>query len=128
MKAWLDVNGEAIFATRPWDIYGEGPVKPAEGHMQEGAAKPFTHEDIRFTTKAGALYAIAMEWPESGFLNIRSMAEGSPQRKGTVERVELLGHGEPLRFEQGMDGLAIKLPEARPGFIPALKISGAGLA
>lgn len=127
MKAWLDVNGDAIFATRPWDIYGEGPTKPAEGHMQEGAAKPFTHEDIRFTTKGGALYAIAMDWPDSGFLNIRSMADGSVQRKGTVERVELLGHGEPLRFELGMDGLAVKLPEARPAFTPALKISGAGL-
>lgn len=127
MKAWLDVNGDAIFATRPWGIYGEGPTKAVEGHMQENATKPFTHEDIRFTTKGGALYAIAMEWPESGFLNIRAMADGSAQRKGTVERVELLGHGEPLRFELGMDGLAVKLPEARPAFTPALKISGAGL-
>lgn len=127
MTAWVAVNGEAIFATRPWDIYGEGPFKPVEGHMNEGAAKPFSHEDIRFTTKAGVLYALAQEWPDSGFITIRSMAEGSPQRKGKVERVELLGYAEPLRFELGMDGLTVKLPDARPAITPALRILGTGL-
>jgi alpha-L-fucosidase len=127
MKAWLDINGDAIFATRPWTIYGEGPFKVVEGHMNEGEAKPFTHEDIRFTTKAGALYALPMEWPYSGYVTIRSLAEGSPLRKGTVERVELLGHGQPLKFELGMDGLTVKLPDARPTFSPALKIMGSGV-
>ena len=132
MAAWMAVNGEAIFATRPWDIFGEGPfAPPAEGHMDEGKAKPFSHEDIRFTTKAGALYALVQDWPDfpgnGGFVQVYSMAEGSPQRKGTIEKVELLGHAEPLKFELGMDGLSVRLPDAKPTFTPVLKISGTGL-
>jgi alpha-L-fucosidase len=128
---WMAINGEAIFATRPWDIYGEGPFKAPTGAMNEGSAKPFSHEDIRFTTKDGALYAIAQDWPDnkddSGFVVITSMAAGSPQGKGRVERVELLGHGQPLDFELGLGGLTVKLPNARPAFTPALKIMGQGL-
>ncbi|MGN6424815.1 MAG: alpha-L-fucosidase [Asticcacaulis sp.] len=124
---WMAVNGEAIFATRPWDIYGEGPFKAPTGAMNEGEAKPFSYEDIRFTTKDGALYAIAQDWPDSGFVVITSMQAGSAQRKGKVERVELLGHGQPLDFELGLGGLTVKLPGARPAFTPALKIMGQGL-
>ena len=127
MAAWMDVNGEAIFGTRPWDIYGEGPTRFVEGMQNEQLAKSFTHEDIRFTTKAGVLYALPTEWPHAPFITLTSMAEGSAQRRGTVGRVELLGHGQPLRFEMGMDGLTVKLPDARPAFTPVLKIMGQGL-
>ncbi len=127
LTAWMKVNDEAIFATRPWDIFGEGPFKVVEGHLNEGDASSFTFEDIRFTTKAGALYALGMEWPTSGFMTIRSMQDGSALRRGAVERVELLGHGEPLRFALDMDGLTVKLPDARPAFTPVLKIMGSGL-
>ncbi|MFT4074102.1 MAG: alpha-L-fucosidase [Asticcacaulis sp.] len=128
MAAWMAVNGEAIFATRPWDIFGEGPfAPPSAGDMDENKAKPFSHEDIRFTTKAGALYALVQEWPENGFVQVYSMAEGSQQRKGTIEKVELLGYAEPLKFELGMDGLSVKLPDAKPTFTPVLKITGSGL-
>ena len=127
MAAWMDVNGEAIFGTRPWDIYGEGPTRFVEGAQNEQLAKSFSHEDIRFTTKSGALYALPTDWPHAPFVTITSMAEGSAQRKGQIERVELLGHGQPLRFELGMDGLTVKLPDARPAFTPVLKIMGSGL-
>ncbi|WP_031220556.1 alpha-L-fucosidase [Asticcacaulis benevestitus] len=125
--SWLSVNGDAIFATRPWDIYGEGPFKPVEGMMNEGDAKPFTHEDIRFTTKAGVLYAISQAWPDSGFVVLTCMAAGQSQRKGWIERVELLGHGQALDFELGLGGLTVKLPDSRPSFTPVLKIMGTGL-
>ncbi len=127
MKAWLDINGEAIFATRPYAVFGEGPFRVTEGHINENEAKPFTHEDTRFTTKAGVLYALPMEWPYSGFVSMYSFAEGSALRKGSIERVELLGHGEPLKFELGLEGLTVKLPDARPAFSPVLKIMGSGI-
>ncbi|MBW8734367.1 MAG: alpha-L-fucosidase [Asticcacaulis sp.] len=127
MAAWMAVNGDAVFGTRPWDIYGEGPTRFVEGMQNEQLAKGFTHEDIRFTTKSGVLYALPTEWPNAPFVTITAMAEGSPQRKGQVERVELLGYGQPLRFELGMDGLTVKLPDARPAFTPVLKIMGKGL-
>jgi alpha-L-fucosidase len=54
LARWFAVNGEAIYGTRPWRLYGEGPTRPRPGFMNEGDAPPFTEEDIRFTTKAGA--------------------------------------------------------------------------
>jgi alpha-L-fucosidase len=123
----MAVNGDAIFASRVWDIYGEGPVQFSNAQFNEAQAAKLGFEDIRFTTKAGALYALALAWPDSGYMSLRSMAEGSPHRKGHVERVELLGHGEPLKFELGLGGLTVKLPDARPAFTPVLKIMGSGL-
>jgi alpha-L-fucosidase len=120
MAAWMKVNGEAIFATRPWRIYGEGPTRPPAGSQNEQSARPFTAQDIRFTTKGRELYALAMEWPADGVLNIRALANAP------VERVELLGFGQ-VAFEKGPDALAIRLPAARPvAFVPAFRILGPG--
>ncbi len=63
--AWLQVNGDAIYGTRPWKIYGEGPTKPVAGSFHDADAKPYTPEDFRFTAKGDDLYAIELGWPES---------------------------------------------------------------
>jgi alpha-L-fucosidase len=58
--AWLKINGEAIYGTRPWVKFGEGPTQAAAGSFTDKAAKPgFTSADLRFTTKGNTLYAIA---------------------------------------------------------------------
>jgi alpha-L-fucosidase len=127
MAAWMAVNGEAIFATRPWKVFGEGPTKVADGMSNEGSAAAFTPADIRFTTKDGVLYALAMDWP-TGPLTITSLAAGSPLAPGAVERVELLGSSAPLAFVRGAEGLSIALPERRPvAFTPAVRVFGRGL-
>ena len=61
----LKLNGEAIYGTRPWKIYGEGPTKVASGAFHDTETQPFTAEDFRFTTKGNALYAIELGWPAS---------------------------------------------------------------
>lgn len=124
LAGWMAVNGEAIFATRPWRIYGEGPTQVAGGMFGEQGFRGFTADDIRFTTKAGALYALVLDQPR-GPVVIKALAEGQP---GRVERVELLGASGPLQFERGPDGLSVRLPEgAPPAFTPVLKLNGAGL-
>ena len=88
--AWLKTNGEAIYGSRPWLVYGEGPTKVTSS-AKYSDQQEFTAEDIRFTTHNGALYAIALGWPASGELRIRSLWKGLPYLKGPVCGVKLLG-------------------------------------
>jgi len=71
---WLNVNGEAIYETRPWVKFGEGPTEVKAGHHSEGDNKEFTPEDIRFTTKGDVLYAITLDVPADGKILITSLA------------------------------------------------------
>lgn len=127
MATWMAVNGEAIFDSRPWRLYGEGPDQVETGMQTEGAARPWTAEDIRFNTRAGALYAIALHWPQGGELAIRSLGRSMLQGVN-VTRIDMLGGGA-LDFNQTDDALIVRMPEVRPvDYAPALRIRGEGLA
>ncbi len=127
---WMALNGEGIYDTRPWSVFGEGPgmekAAPlsAQG-FNEGKNQPFTPADIRFTTKGSAVYAFVMAWPADGKVVIKSMGRTSPHLKQRIARVELLGPGGALPFEQRADGLHLTLPSAPPAlpYAVALKIS-----
>ncbi|HTL71661.1 MAG TPA: alpha-L-fucosidase [bacterium] len=117
---WLKVNGPAIYATRPWEIYGEGPSTQTseKGHFdgQADVSKaPFTSEDIRFTqSKDGkTLYAIVLEIPKDGQVTVKSLAAGSGKWPGKITSVRLVGGGwwNKLKFTRDEDGLYVMLPE-----------------
>lgn len=95
---WLKVNGEAIYATKPWRMYGEGPTKIVEGQFSDGIKKEFTSEDFRFTQGAGCLYATAMCCAEDGVYRIRALGERDASRvanfHGIIGEVSLLGGGK----------------------------------
>jgi alpha-L-fucosidase len=145
---WLDVNGEAIYYTRPWTKFGEGPIADAvassmvklraagfagklngqnmTGDGVGGGGLPrgdaYKPADIRFTTHGDKLYAIDMAWPDQQTV-ITSLATGKVQ--GKVEKVELLGHPGELPFTQDANGLTVKFPADKPcDFAYALKITG----
>jgi alpha-L-fucosidase len=113
MGAWLQTNGEAIYGSRPWLLYGEGPTTVASSALNTDRQE-FTAGDIRFTTHNGALYAIALGWPASGELRIHTLGSGMAYRSGPVCAVELLGTNVALKWDQQADGLHIALPAARP--------------
>lgn len=112
--SWLSVNGDAIYGTRPWKIYGEGPTKVAAGAFHDTDTSDYTAEDFRFTTKGNTLYAIELGWPSSGEAIIHSLGSTALAGKG-VESVLLLGSDAKLRFQQQTDGLHIQLPAQAPG-------------
>ena len=114
---WLRVNGEAIYGTRPWTAFGEGPTQVAKGSYHDIDTKPYTPRDFRFTTKNGALYAIEMAWPEGPEAVIQSLGKaGVP----LVKNVTLLGHDGALSFIQQADGLHLRLPAENPGRFAAV--------
>ncbi|HET9502714.1 MAG TPA: alpha-L-fucosidase [Hymenobacter sp.] len=128
IAAWMQVNGESIYGTRPWKIFGEGPAQQAAAALSaqgfnEGKGKPFGAEDIRYVTKGKTLFATALGWPSSGQLLLKSLAAGGPHYPGKVKQVELLGAPGKLKFEHTKDGLAVVLPTQKPNDIAyALKI------
>lgn len=128
ISEWIAVNGEAVFGTRPWKIFGEGPASeeanPLKGQgFNEGKRKPFTDKDMRFVVKGDDLmYVHVMGWPEDGKVLVKSLAQGK-NVKGKIERVELLGYDGELAFEQTTDGMSVELPEIHPNEISlALKV------
>ena len=113
--AWLNVNGEAIYGTRPWHVYGEGPTQAEAGSFHDTDTKPYTAEDFRFTTKGETLYAIELGWPKGGEAVIHSLARQAGA--GKVGSVALLGSPAKINFTQEPDGLHLKLPMAPVGTI-----------
>ena len=101
---WLEVNGEAIYGTRPWKVFGEGPTESASGSFAD-QKKPFTAEDIRFTTKGDILYAIALGVPA---MNTSIKLLGIKTGNGKIASVDLVGSSEKLSWSQQADALMIK--------------------
>lgn len=114
IAAWMKINGEAIFNTRPWCLYGEGPSTekeiPLDGAgFNEGKTAPYTSKDIRFVQKGKLLYAHVLKWPDDGLVIIKSLAKGRSLYKGNIKQVELLGYGK-VYFTRDSEGLRVKLP------------------
>jgi alpha-L-fucosidase len=128
ITAWMSVNGEAIFATRPWKIFGEGPTVQRQEPNQrynESNRKDLTAEDVRFTTKAGILYAFFMGWPESGRVSIAPLAQSRGFAQRRIRRVSLLGRKENLIWSLDDSGLKVNLPAEKPcDHACALRIEG----
>jgi alpha-L-fucosidase len=120
--AWLNVNGEAIYGTRPWRIFGEGPTKVAAGSFHDTDTTHYTAEDFRFTTKGDVFYAIGLAWPDNGESVIRSLVPTAGSNG--VQTVALLGTEGTLKFEQHPDGLHVKLPAHSPAkYAYALRVT-----
>jgi alpha-L-fucosidase len=110
---WLETNGEAVYGTRPWSVFGEGPTPVVEGSFNDTKRAAFTGEDVRFTVRGETLYAIALAWPPGGRLVVRSLAKGSENAPSAITSVDLLGSVEAPRWTWDATGLAVELP-ARP--------------
>lgn len=117
ISKWTPANGEGIYGTRPWKIYGEGPstLKKQEKGSFGGVkdVRPYESADIRFTTKENALYAFCMGTP-SGDVRITSLGKSSKLNDKAIVSVKILGSNEKLVWKQGDDALVIAKPSKLP--------------
>jgi alpha-L-fucosidase len=121
---WLATNGEAIYGARPFAVFGEGPTQVAEGPFSDTKRMPFTARDIRFTTKEGRLYAIALAAPADGKLSVRSLGRGQKPLPAEVAKVELLGSTAAVKWTRDSAGLHVQLPPTPPSpYALALRIT-----
>ena len=111
---WLAVNGEAIYGTRPWKTFGEGPTQIAEGPFTDTQQAPFTSRDIRFTTRGDILYAIVLAWPEDGHISISSLGTAAGLYEGEIGHIALLGTEASPSWTRLEHGLEIELPANQP--------------
>ena len=115
LAAWNAVNGEAIFATRPWTVFGEQPARsaPAKGGVAEEDAVSYGAQDIRFTTRDGALYALLLGWPGDGApVTIAALATGTGPAR--ITGVTMLGHDGALTATRSAAGLTVTVPAQAP--------------
>jgi alpha-L-fucosidase len=129
---WMAVNSEGIYSTRPWKMFGDGPVAtapaPATGgrggpRFGEQARTDLTAEEVRFTTKGNALYAFVMGWPEKETV-IKPLGTNNAGMK--VANVALLGFKGKLQWTQEAEGLKVQMPPAKPcDYAITLKVTSA---
>jgi alpha-L-fucosidase len=127
ISGWMQANGEAIYATRPWKVYGEGPDTVKSGSFQGNSVSKLGPKDIRFTrNKANTVvYAIVLGWPEEAFV-IQSLGTEAATHPGKIHHVQLLGTAEKLSWKQTNQGLRIELPrhyQPSTDYAAALKVS-----
>lgn len=126
LTAWMQVNGEAIYGTRPWKVFGEGPDMIKSGNFQGNSISKLGPQDIRFTrNKANnVIYALVLGWPAEEF-TIQSLGTASATSPGKIHEVRLLGTDQKLKWKQTSTGLRVELPrEYQPAadYAAALKI------
>jgi len=114
---WMEINRECIFGTRPWKVFGEGPGSEsaplrAQG-FNEGRGKPVTADDVRFTTRNGAIYIIELGVPTEE-LRVKSLGKTARLLDRPIESIALVGSGEKLAWKQGDAALSIAAPHSAP--------------
>jgi alpha-L-fucosidase len=109
----MQVNGEAIHATRPWKVYGEGPNSVKAGSYQGKSVSKLGEKDVRFTrNKANAvIYALVLGWPAGSF-TVQSLGLSAATKPGKIGKVELLGTDQKVSWKQEPDALRAELPKA----------------
>lgn len=113
MGAWLSRFGEAIYDTRPWFRYGEGPTRLQQGRFGGFTDKDgYTAQDIRYTTKGDTIYVIALGWPGAG-TELVATAFAASKEPPKITGVSLLGSREEVRWRLVADGLSLTTPVSK---------------
>lgn len=115
ITTWMETNGEGIYGTRPWKIYGEGPSteqKIETGNFNEDKQKDLSGEDVRFTQKGNIVYAFVMG--KTAVASVNALGLWSPHSPGKIQRVQILGRDGDVQWVQDNAALRVKVPSELP--------------
>jgi len=107
--AWLKLNGEAVYGSVPWRIFGEGPTEVPTGEFSDTNREAYTSQDIRFTTNNGSLYAFILKSPGDGCIRINSLGRSARLFLTTIRDISVLGYDNAVQFDIGDDALNVKI-------------------
>ncbi len=126
IKAWMDINKESIYDTRPWTVCGEGPLYDSANPLNAQGFNEninYSNEDVRYNEKESDVYATIMKWPDNKSFTFKAFSIASESYSGNVKSVELLGYGA-VAFSLNAEGLTVEVPETHPNEIaPVFKIT-----
>ncbi|MBN8459344.1 MAG: alpha-L-fucosidase [Verrucomicrobia bacterium] len=94
---WLKINGEAIYATRPWITFGEGSIR-----FTRDKSKP-------------VLYATLLDWPKDKAVNIQAL-NSTVVDKSEIQSITMVGVTGELEWEQDATALKVTMPSKKPGY------------
>jgi alpha-L-fucosidase len=111
---WLKVNGEAVYNSKVWRKYGEGPTEVIEGHFSDGVKKEFTSRDIRYTVNGTNLYATVLRCSPDGKYVFPALAVKDPSKSsnfhGIITNIEVLGFEEKPVWHRDEEALYASVP------------------
>ncbi len=118
MGGWLKKYGEAIYESRPWYTFGEGPTKEPEGHFKnhsEFLKVKYSWKDVRYTTNGDIIYGTLLGWPDGeDAVTLTAFAKNALPEPISIKNVTLLGSEKKIIWDLAEEGLKIELPEYAP--------------
>ncbi|MBP5647097.1 MAG: alpha-L-fucosidase, partial [Bacteroidaceae bacterium] len=89
MGRWIEINQEAIYSARPFDVWG--------------------NDDVIYTRQGGHIYATILH-PSSRPIVLSALSSQSCS-VGKITKVELVENGRAVPFTQSADGLTVQMGE-----------------
>ena len=111
---WLKTNGEAIYGSRTWEVFGEGPTKQEKSGMFLEKIN-YTPQDIRYTKKRNTIYAIVLGWPgENPPITLTAFKANILLNKiPPIKNISLLGYEGEVPFTVDIKGLHFETPDQK---------------